>query len=122
MENDKKLQMEKIIQYVKDNYETLPKTNINNEEIGIEIFNINKDIKYYEHNYEGVIVNKNGNVYFVFSSGDSYTGSAYVEEDVTFKVYTISNNTYPEGVFQYWQDFLGGGKIPNLDGGEYRDY
>jgi len=69
-----------IVEYVIANYDSLPKSKFDNEECVIVQEKENDDYGYGHHSYEGVGVNKQGQIVWCFSSGCSCNGSAGLTE------------------------------------------
>jgi hypothetical protein len=69
-----------IVTYVKKNYDKLPKSNFNADELVIVLNIRNEDYGYGNHSYEGVGINRDGKIFWCFSSGCSCTGSCEVNE------------------------------------------
>ena len=69
----------RIVNYVIDRYEALPKSTFGGEECVIVQEKRNWSESYGHHGYEGIGVNENGQVLWCYSSGCSCDGTAGVE-------------------------------------------
>ena len=82
--------MTEIQIYIRDNWDSLPKSKFNTDEV--VIFHCVKDEQYgYGHHiYEGYGVNQTGQLLWCYSSGCSCGGSVSVEDrKVDFKVFMV---------------------------------
>jgi hypothetical protein len=77
----------KITTYVKNNWDTLPKSTFNEDELVIVHEIRNSDEGYGHHSYEGVGVDRAGNVCWAYSSGCSCEGTCGVEHKPSTKVF-----------------------------------
>jgi hypothetical protein len=68
-----------IISYVKRNYEKLPKSNFDGQSLVVVKEIENEDYGYGHHSYEGVGIDEEGKVYWLFSSGCSCNASVSVD-------------------------------------------
>jgi len=75
----------KINTYIKKNWAKLPKSTFNNEEIVIFFCVTNEDEGWGHHNYNGYGVNKEGEIYWCYSSGCSCDGSCEIEHKKDLK-------------------------------------
>jgi hypothetical protein len=76
--------------YVKKNYEMLPKSNFNQDELVIVQENCNEDYGYGNHSYDGIGVDCEGKVYWCFSSGCSCDGSCGMTHEKDFKKFLVA--------------------------------
>lgn len=75
-----------IVTYVKKNYDKLPKSTFNDDELVI-VLEINKsDEGWGNHSYQGVGVNRAGEIYWCYSSGCSCSGSCGMDHRKDMKV------------------------------------
>lgn len=76
----------KIETYVKKNWDTLPKSHFNDDEVVIVQEFSNRHEGYGHHSYSGVGIDKTGEVYYCYSSGCSCSGSCGMDHAKTAKV------------------------------------
>lgn len=74
-----------IVEYVKSNWNALPKSAFNDFEVVIVRENYNDSLGYGHHGYSGVGIDQDGSVFWCFSSGCSCSGSCGVEHIETRK-------------------------------------
>ena len=79
--------MDKLKKFVKDNYETLPKSSFNKIEVVIVKEICDEDYGYGNHSYQGIGIGENNKFYWCYSSGCSCEGSC--EAEVTTKAFII---------------------------------
>ena len=89
----------KIVEYVKENWDKLPKSSFNSDECVIvhEIHNDNGG--WGHHSYEGVGVGQSGDVYWCYSSGCSCQGSCHADNSCIkdFKTFLVDKAAFPIG-------------------------
>jgi hypothetical protein len=68
-----------INQYIKRNWNKLPKSQFNSDEVVIFQCVQDEDYGYGHHSYEGYGVNQNGDIVWCYSSGCSCNGSCGIE-------------------------------------------
>jgi hypothetical protein len=78
-----------IIDYVVQNYSSLPKSTFDGEECVIVKEIQNEDYGYGHHNYEGIGVNLNGDILWCYSSGCSCGGSCGMDHKKTEKAFVV---------------------------------
>jgi hypothetical protein len=74
-----------IQNYVKKNFEKLPKSTFNGEELVTVLILKNEDWGYGHHMFEGVAIDKDGKVFWCYSSGCSCDGSCSTEHKADLK-------------------------------------
>ena len=78
-----------IIEYVVENYSSLPKSSFDGEDCVIVKEICNEDHGYGHHNYEGIGIDFCGNILWCYSSGCSCNGSCGMEHKLTEKVFVV---------------------------------
>ena len=78
-----------IQEYVAENWESLPKSTFNGDELVIVSEIKNEDWGYGNHSYSGVGVNKEGKLFWTYSSGCSCNGSCGMDHKSDFKVLEV---------------------------------
>lgn len=78
--------MMKITTYIKKNYKKLPKSTFNNQELVIVQTITDKDWGYGNHNYESIGINKDGQIFWCYSSGCSCDGTCGLDHKKDLKV------------------------------------
>lgn len=68
-----------INQYIKRNWNKLPKSQFNSDEVVIFQCVQHEDYGYGHHSYEGYGVNRNGDIVWCYSSGCSCNGSCGID-------------------------------------------
>jgi hypothetical protein len=100
--------MSEISKYVIENWDTLPKSYFNEDEVVIIVEYNNSEEGYGHHSYSGAGIDKEGRYYYCFSSGCSCNGSCGIDHKETLKVLEISgediSSLNPEDInFDYLQ-------------------
>jgi hypothetical protein len=75
--------------YVKKNYEKLPKSTFNEDELVIVEEISRSDEGWGHHSYNGIGVDRSGQVYWCFSSGCSCDGTCGVEHKQDLKKFVV---------------------------------
>lgn len=65
--------------YVKKHYDELPKSTFNEKELVVVLELQNDDYGYGSHSYSGVGIDRDGKIFYCFSSGCSCTGECDIE-------------------------------------------
>lgn len=81
----------KINTYIKKNWDKLPKSNFDDLECVIFHCVQDEDYGYGHHNYEGYGADKNGDVFWCYSSGCSCNGSCDTEHKKDLKLFKVGN-------------------------------
>ena len=115
MQEQMNMKLKEIIEYVKQNYDTLPESNFDTEGKCIIIFVNEYFDEAYEHYFEGLGVTKEGKLKWFFSSGCSCSGGSR-SEDATLKSFEVLEDPYDK-VEKYWKN-----GIPKLDRYEFEEY
>lgn len=111
------MKINEIITYVKENWDSLPKVKLNQEDF-VEIYNIeNYDEGWGHHGYEGVLIDDNGQVCIGYSSGCSCYSSTYIKEKSTIKVFKLNSSTIVKKVEEFWKD-----GVPELNSEVFENY
>lgn len=71
----------KLVSYIKRNYDDLPKSRFDEEECVVVRENEHSDYGHGHHTYEGVGVTKEGNIVWCYSSGCSCNGTVNMEHE-----------------------------------------
>lgn len=81
----------KLQTYVQNNWEKLPKSSFDGDEMVIVEVKEDEDYGWGHHSYEAFGIDKEGKSYWVFSSGCSCNGSVNTEhsDDKTLKVFEL---------------------------------
>jgi hypothetical protein len=79
-----------IVDYIVKNWDTLPKSCFDEDRIVIFKEIQNWDGGYGHHNYEGIGVDKDGNVTWCYSSGCSCDGGPSLETKKDLKVFVVN--------------------------------
>ena len=69
-----------ITTYVKKHYDELPKSKFNDQELVVILEMQNENEGWGNHSYSGLGVNRDGQIFYCFSSGCSCTGDCGVSE------------------------------------------
>ena len=69
-----------ITTYVKKNYDRLPKSTFNYQELVVVLQIQNENYGYGNHSYSGVGIDRDGKIFYCFSSGCSCTGDCGITE------------------------------------------
>jgi hypothetical protein len=80
-----------IVDYIVKNWETLPKSKFDGTQIVIFKEIENEDWGYGHHSYEGIGVDKDGNVTWCYSSGCSCNGGPSLDIKKDLKMFTIND-------------------------------
>ena len=80
-----------IVEYVKQNYETLPKSKFDSDECIIVLELKNENYGYGHHDYEGIGVTSDGSIVWCYSSGCSCDGSCGQDHRKEAKVLQIES-------------------------------
>jgi hypothetical protein len=78
-----------IVDYVKENYDLLPKSTFNDEDCVIVKRIRDDDEGWGHHSYEGIGIGRGGQVYWCFSSGCSCNGSCGMDHVQTTKKFEV---------------------------------
>lgn len=81
-----------VIDYVVKNWQDLPKSRFNDDELVIVIERCNEDWGYGHHSYEGVGISDDGRVFWCYSSGCSCDGSCGTNHELDLKKFEIDGN------------------------------
>lgn len=81
-----------IQEYVKHNWDGLPKSTFNEDVVVIVQCNHDSDEGWGHHSYDGIGVDKTGTMVWCFSSGCSCKGSCGIEHKNSSKVLEINEN------------------------------
>ncbi len=88
----------KIVNYIKKNWEKLPKSRFNGDEVVIFHCNDDSNGGWGNHSYNGYGVDRTGNVVWCYSSGCSCSGSCGVDHVKDFKTLIIKDNESFESI------------------------
>ena len=87
-----------IREYVKELYDALPKSNFNDQELVVILEIDNQDYGYGSHSYSGLGVDRDGKLFYCFSSGCSCSGECGVSEphghDTTTKKFEVDGGAF----------------------------
>jgi hypothetical protein len=87
-----------IVEYVRDNYDALPKSNFNDQELVVVLEIRNDDEGWGNHSYSGVGVDRDGKIWYCFSSGCSCNGSCGIEgphgHDLELKKFEVDGQAF----------------------------
>jgi len=88
-----------IVEYVRENYDALPKSNFNKQEVVVVLEIANEDWGYGHHSYSGVAVDREGKIWYGFSSGCSCNGDCGLTEqahghDTEFKKFEVDGQAF----------------------------
>jgi hypothetical protein len=87
-----------ITTYVKKNWDKLEKSKFNDQEIVVVLQIQNEDYGYGNHSYSGVGVDRDGKIWYCFSSGCSCTGDCGITEphghNTTLKKFEIDGQAF----------------------------
>ena len=85
----------KIVKYIQENWETLPKSSFNDMQIVIFKETDNYDGGWGHHSYGGYGVNEQGELCWCYSSGCSCCGSSSVDSNTekTLKMFTLDEGS-----------------------------
>lgn len=80
-----------IVEYVVENYNKLPKSHFNDEECVMVKIIENQDYGYGHHAFEGVGIDKDGNLLWCYSSGCSCDGSCGMAHTTEGKILVLED-------------------------------
>ena len=80
----------KIVQYVVDNWDSLPKSKFDELEVVVVQQTTNEDYGWGHHSYQGFGITKDGNCMWLYSSGCSCNGGPS-SDDADMKALVVSN-------------------------------
>ena len=87
-----------IVDYVRENYNSLPKSNFNEQEIVVVLEIQHEDYGWGNHSYSGVGVDRDGRIWYCFSSGCSCNGSCGISEphghNTELKKFEVDGNSF----------------------------
>ena len=83
-----------IIEYVKQNWDTLPKSTFDGDSLVVVKTIHDQDYGYGHHKYEGVAINHDGSVFWCYSSGCSCNGSCGADHKPTTKVFGVGSDSF----------------------------
>jgi len=86
--------MKGVIAYVTENYDALPKSFFNEDEVVIVLEVRNDDHGYGNHSYEGVGIDRTGKVFWCFSSGCSCDGSCGMQHENDLKKFQVGEGDF----------------------------
>lgn len=86
--------MSAITEYVRVNWKDLPKSKFDDDEIVIVREVVNDDWGYGHHNYQGVGVGPDGNVFWCYSSGCSCSGNCGMDHNPDTKVLEVNERDF----------------------------
>ena len=116
----KEEKLQKIIDYVKVEYDNLPKSKFDKDKCIIIYVKEDSAEGWGHHNFEGLGVEKDGKLKWFFSSGCSCSGGPW-SEDATLKKIEVKKSPY-DALFDYWGDFFKTGKHPEIEEHNYEEY
>lgn len=83
-----------IIQYVKENWDTLPKSTFDGDTLVVVKTLRDEDWGYGHHQYEGVAVNHDGSVFWCYSSGCSCNGTCGADHTPNTKIFGVGDEAF----------------------------
>lgn len=84
-----------VLEYVKQNYETLPKSTFNDEEVVLVQSMYDSNEGWGNHSYSGYGVDQEGKMYLCYSSGCSCNGSCDINHEEDTKKFEIDPAQFP---------------------------
>jgi hypothetical protein len=84
-----------VLEYVKANYESLPKSTFNNDEVVIVHESHNSNEGWGNHSYSGYGVDNEGRLFLCYSSGCSCRGSCGIDHEEDTKKLEIDETDFP---------------------------
>lgn len=84
-----------VLEYVKLNYDTLPKSTFNDEEVVIVYEMYNSQEGYGHHSYSAYGVDKTGKLFLCYSSGCSCSGGCGMDHEEDTKKLEIGETEFP---------------------------
>lgn len=84
-----------VLNYVRENYDRLPKSTFNWDEVVIVYEMYNSESGYGNHSYSAYGVDREGRLYLCFSSGCSCNGSCGIDHVPDTKKFEIDPTEFP---------------------------